>query len=380
MTLSTEPSVAPAPHSSSPPGEATSAVLIDVLRATVKVDGLSTDEAEILLHTWSRCNARPLAAASPERALPTLARNDAVSWTQFHENLVSWITLRAIESGRGDLMMFHAAALSSPDSGAAIVLVAESGTGKTTATRNLAKKFGYITDETAAFDTHRRLLSYAKPLSLLPASNRRPKTQYSPEELGLEIPSTEPYVAALAVLDRNRTGAKTEPSAEKLPLAEALTLVIPQMSSLAFLQRGLIGLCQHIDALGGVVRLNYSEAADLPDIVDGLLSGSPTPSSGNWRVLPLELLGGSLGPTGTYRRTPVNDAIEVDSDVAILKDEQFFMLSGLGPALWEALSGWKSFDELLEDMAAVHGRPPGAEDYLSCQLVELVGQGIIEQS
>lgn len=358
----------------------TFAVLVDVIRTTVQICGLSELEAKAILHAWSRCNARVVSDQHTSQAFETLNRPVALSWTQFHENLVSWATLKAIESGRGELFMFHAAALSSPNSGATIVLTAESGTGKTTATLNLAKTLGYVTDETATFGADRKLYPYAKPLSLLPTSKQRPKTQYSPEDLNLLQPDIEPYVAAIAILDRDRTGETISPTFEPLPLAHALNQIIPQISSLPHLDRGLVQLCQQIDSLGGVIRLHYSEASELIHVVTELLASQRPHQIGVWSALDIGITGTEAQGAGYYRRVQVKDAILLGEEAAILMNEEYFVLSGIGPSIWKSLASWKSSSQLLDEIVAEHGRPPGAELMLDAQLGVLVEQGIVEQS
>lgn len=356
------------------------AVLIDVIKTTVQISGLSELEANTVLHAWVRCNARLAIVSEANPALETLSRSSALSWTQFHENLVNWVTLKAIESGRGELFMFHAAALSCPDTGATIVLAAESGSGKTTATINLAKTFGYVTDETAAFSADQRLHPYAKPLSLLPASKQRPKTQYSPEDLNLMYPSVEPHVVSIAILDRDRSGERITPTVETLPIAEALSQVIPQTSSLANLDRGLVQLCQQIDSLGGVIRLHYSEASDLKAVVNDLLASPRLRQIGEWSALEVGITSTAAPAAGYYRRVLVHDAILLSSDIAILMNEEYFVLSGIGPTIWQSLSIWKSSADLLDEIVAEHGRPSGAESILADQLETLLAQGIIERA
>ncbi|QXQ09654.1 hypothetical protein [Paeniglutamicibacter sp. Y32M11] len=360
--------------------DSTHSVLIDVIRTTVQISGLSALEANIVLHTWARCDARLAIDSEATQDFETLNRPTSLSWTQFHENLVSWATLKAIESGRGELFMFHAAALSCPDTGATIILTAESGTGKTTATLNLAKALGYVTDETAAFGLDGRLHPYAKPLSLLPASKQRPKTQYSPEDLNLIHPNVEPYVAAIAILDRDRSGERITPTLETLPIAEALSQVIPQISSLAHLDRGLVQLCQQIDSLGGVIRLHYSEASDLTTVVNDLLASQWLHQVGEWTALEVGMSNTAAPTAGYYRRVQVDDAILLSNEIAILINEEYFVLSGIGPAIWQSLSSWKSSAELLDEIVAEHGRPSDAELMLNNQLAVLTDQGIVERS
>ncbi len=360
--------------------DSTHAVLIDVMKTTVQILGLSELEAKTILHAWARCNARLVSGPPMSQSLETISRPESSSWTQFHEDLVSWATLKAIESGRGELFMFHAAALSCPETGATIVLTAESGTGKTTATLNLAKTFGYVTDETAAFGPDRRLHTYAKPLSLLPTSKQRPKTQYSPEDLDLRHSNVEPFVAAIAVLDRDRTGETVSPTFETLPIADALRQIIPQTSSLANLDRGLVQLCRQIDSLGGVLRLHYSEASDLTNVVTDLLASPRLHQMSEWSALGVGITSSVAPGAEYYRRAQVDDAILLGSEIAILMNEEYFLLSGIGPAIWQSLSSWKSSAELLDEIEAEHGRPSGAELIFADQLEVLIGQGIVERS
>ena len=90
--------------------------------------------------------------------------------------------------------------------GAAVLLAAASGTGKTTATRRLGPHYAYLTDETAIVDPEDlSLVPYPKPLSLL-QDGRRPKRQVSPDELGLG-PAVPAVLRRVAVLDRAREDA-----------------------------------------------------------------------------------------------------------------------------------------------------------------------------
>ena len=66
--------------------------------------------------------------------------------------------------------------------------------------------FGYVTDESSAVRTDPSMLAFAKPLSVLPSSGLRPRTQYSPDALGLLPAPTDPRLAVVAAPDRDRTG------------------------------------------------------------------------------------------------------------------------------------------------------------------------------
>ncbi|HMD11502.1 MAG TPA: hypothetical protein VKG90_04135, partial [Marmoricola sp.] len=58
------------------------------------------------------------------------------------------VTYQAIHANIGSLLMFHAAAVCHPQTGAALVAIAPGGTGKTTVCRTLGRGRGYLSDET----------------------------------------------------------------------------------------------------------------------------------------------------------------------------------------------------------------------------------------
>lgn len=110
------------------------------------------------------------------------------------------VTVRAIDARAGDLVMLHAAALADPDTGRTAVLVAASGTGKTTASRTLGRRFIYLSDETAAIGRDGAVLPYRKPLSIIESGPL--KTQVAPSALGLRTTDRECHLAAVLVLER----------------------------------------------------------------------------------------------------------------------------------------------------------------------------------
>ena len=221
----------------------------------VTVSGLTGAERDELLRSWARCGVESveLEGGADARRETEAAR----SWMQWHEDLVFLATSRAIGAGRGTHLMFHAACLAAPDTGAAIALAAASGTGKTTATRRLGPHYAYLTDETAIVDpADRSVTPYPKPLSVLEPGGSRPKTQRGPDELGLGPTRANAVLARIAVLDRVREAAAPVPArAEPMDVVTALQHLVPQTSSLSLLPRGLVALCTLLDALGGVRAL-----------------------------------------------------------------------------------------------------------------------------
>lgn len=185
------------------------------------------------------------------------------------------ITRLLIGEQAGKLLMLHAGAVAHPETGRAVVFVAPGGTGKTTLTRKLAARYGYLSDETVAIDADFRVLPYPKPLSV--RRGGAPKHELSPDELGLQPAPAEPTVVRLCVLDRE-AGIAT-PEVTEFSLLDAITELTPQTSSLYALPDGLRTLARLITATGPVLRLRYAEADDLIPLVDALLAGDDLPEA-----------------------------------------------------------------------------------------------------
>lgn len=234
-------------------------------------------EADLLVRevrrAWERCLVAPDAEpAEPELSLDLrLETDDDAAVRVVVDGLTTQLTRDALALRVGELWLLHACAVADPGTGATIVLVAPSGTGKTTAARTLGQRWSYLTDETAAIDAEGRLTPYPKPLSLL-VDGRRPKDQLSPSELGLLPAVEDPRLAAIALLDRDPDVVGVEVS--EVPMVEGLALLAEQTSSLHLLPRPLHHVAGIVGRVGGLRRLRYAEAADLHDVVAELL-GSP---------------------------------------------------------------------------------------------------------
>ncbi|WP_336639713.1 PqqD family peptide modification chaperone [Micrococcus luteus] len=315
----------------------TTALRIGTGLGAVTVSGLTGDERAEVIESWARCGVE--AVEPPAHADAHRDADTARPWLQWHEDLVSLATSRAIESARGTHLMFHAACLAAPDTGAAIVLVAASGTGKTTATRRLGPHFAYLTDETAIIAPDGLAVTpYPKPLSVLGSRGARPKTQRGPDDLGLGPTLPDARLSRIAVLDRVRDPeGSVSPRAEPMELVAALGALVPQTSSLSLLPRGLVTLCRVLDAVGGAQRLVYAEADDLQGVVDGLLAAPPTPVTPAWEALTEEELRASVGAAGpgAVARCAVDDGILTDSGrLVLLVSERLVVLDGVGPTVW----------------------------------------------
>ena len=185
--------------------------------------------------------------------------------------LSSNLTVAAISAHFGELWMLHACAVAEPTTGATAVLVAASGTGKTTAAVALGRHFGYLTDETAAIRADGTLLPYPKPLSVL-IDGQGPKQQHSPSDLGLLAAAARPWLAAIALLDRNGSDA---PRVEAVRTVDALPALAEQTSALQRHERPLHMVAEHLHRTGGLRRVSYREAEDLVPVVAQLIGGAP---------------------------------------------------------------------------------------------------------
>jgi hypothetical protein len=178
------------------------------------------------------------------------------------------VTVRAIDARAGELVMLHAAALADPDSGRTAVLVAASGTGKTTASRTLGKRFSYLSDETAAIAPDGTVLPYRKPLSIIESGPL--KTQVAPSSLGLLTTDRECRLAAVLVLERapDHVGP---PTLTPMETVDAIAAIAPQSSYLPTTPPPLHRLADLLHLAGGAHHVTYAEAADLEDVLARLL-------------------------------------------------------------------------------------------------------------
>lgn len=184
-------------------------------------------------------------------------------------DLTHQVTLAAIGANIGSLLMFHAAGVSNPTSGAAVVCVAPGGTGKTTLCRTLGPGRGYLSDETVGVADDGTIATYPKPLSLRRADGEA-KDEVDPTALGLLASTVTPYVAGILLLHRTEDGPD-EPRVEDLDVFDAIISMTPETSSLSRLARPLHRLADLVDTLPLVARVHYREAGTLEPLVSDLI-------------------------------------------------------------------------------------------------------------
>jgi DNA polymerase III delta prime subunit len=241
---------------------------------------------ESVAHTWRDCTD-DAAVDDPDRAVVDVVLDDdetvveqarlrgataSTSLEHLLHDLSPVVTERAITRNAGRLLMLHAAGVADSDSGACVALVAPSGTGKTTATRILARELGYASDETVGIREDLGVVAHPKPLSILTSEQSALKVQTPASRLGLQPTPTGLHLAGVLVLRRDPDGPEVEVAPVRTVLA--LAELAPQTSYLSRLPRPLHRLADALVATGGLRLVTYREADALRPVVRDLLDGA----------------------------------------------------------------------------------------------------------
>ena len=211
---------------------------------------------------WSRCLVEP--AQSPVEAAPLVVNLDDPALLARTLMLTTQDVTRALIDARaGELLMFHAGAVGDPTSGRSVVYVARGGTGKTTLSRLLGQRLGYLTDETVGIDGAGVIHPYPKPLSVRRKDEPDLKDELSPDELGLLPAPSTARLGRIVLLERS---ADTHTATlEEVDFMDALFGLAEQSSALPALPRPLHRLADVIDEVGPVSTLRYGEASQAAD-------------------------------------------------------------------------------------------------------------------
>ena len=192
------------------------------------------DSADVLASamtaSWSRCLSGGGGDCGPSDALHLDAHfDDPGRLAHQLMRTTQEITRTLIAGQAGRLLMLHAGAVSHPETGASLVYVAPGGTGKTTLSRLLGQRFGYLTDETVGIADDGAIHPYPKPLSVRRPDAPHLKDELSPDGLGLLPAPIAPQVARIIVLDRDpELGTSVE--TEELSVMDALFAVVADAS------------------------------------------------------------------------------------------------------------------------------------------------------
>ena len=290
------------------------------------------------------------------------------------------VTRAALKARRGELWMLHAGAVAD-EQGRVVVVIGPSGRGKTTATRTLAQRYAYVSDETVAIDSDGIVHPYRKPLSII-EDEQRVKAQRPPSELGLgALPAVPLRLAALVLLDRRPDGPD-EAVIEDCNVGDVLDEVVQQTSHFADLPHPLRTLAAHAEAVGGFRRAIYREAEALADAFAPLFRDPATNVIAEEHVAlaPPSRSGAAEG----WQRTPYLDALALTdpSRIAIVQSGEagglLRIIDGIGPVLWQHADG-RPLAELVSAVVAAHGEP-GSDDaaqLVDAAIAELAEQGLL---
>lgn len=377
-------------------------LLIEALghRFEVDLSAIPADEAAALRQQWARC------APDPQDPAP-VAESPAVPLSQLGDPvrrdyaLSSSITFAAIRQAAGTGLMLHACGIAD-DSGQVAVLVAASGTGKTTAAARLcARDFGYVSDETVLIRPDLTVLPYPKPLSVvLEADDPHHKQQHGPDELQLRVPPHALQAGLLVLLDRidretrddDAPQPTTVPTLEPVGLIDAMMTLIPHTSSLTALDRPLTALARIITEMGGAQTLYYREIGETGDLLARELQQDRRPTTDFVSITapsdaaPPDISSDSdsepdqhAGPEDErlVGRAPFDDAIVADDEVLLLAGSRPLRLSALGATIWLAATEQLPVLDLVDVCQATHGEHPQAAVLVRHAIDELVGAGAL---
>lgn len=295
---------------------------------------------------------------------------------------------------RGRVTLLHAAALADR-AGRTLVLIAPSGGGKSTATRVLGQRLGYVSDESVILLADHRIAPHPKPPSLvIDAADRTRKEERPPDELGLLPTPTSPTLAALVTLSRDPRA--TSPVLEPVGLLDQVLSVLPETSSTWLLPDGLHQLARAVTAGGEPLRPRYAEIDTCHDLLREHLARA-SPARQTWQHVPPgpgQRLDGDLpdprpadgsdsrDPDATSQdrvvRGPWSDAIAVDGEVLVLAGSRPLRLAGPGAVIWAAAARPRTVAELTAHVIGALGENPDAAELVRLAVRELVDHEVLD--
>lgn len=391
-------------------------------RWSLDLDSLPADEVGPMRDRWARCAelaASPDALVLDESVEPIRVRRasttdpDAEDASQpdtvpddevtlylgdpadLAYDLSRAVTRRGIHRLRGTgPLLLHAAALS--EGGRAIVLVAQSGGGKSTAARRLSQTFGYVTDESVVLTEDWAVAPYPKPPSII-VDPERPahKDEPAPDAIGM---GTTPVDVELGTLLGLRRDAEVStPEIVEVDLAEHLLAIIPETSSLWLVPGGgLDRLARAVTRGGPPAELRYAEIDECVDLLREHLAQA-RPSDPSWVHLPppdgqawLEQTPPPWDPETAataeitadtpFVRAPWSDALDDNGALVVLQGSRVFCLEATLRAVWLVCDVPLSVRDIVDSVVALQGPHPEADDLVRQSVRALHVQGILHRT
>ncbi|MFN3948644.1 hypothetical protein [Microbacterium sp.] len=320
-------------------------------RIAIDVTGLPPGDRETVGALWA--DAAPPVPHTDALPASVVRLGGAFEFSSALADLSTRVTVAALGARRGEVWMLHAGGVAD-EAGRVAVLIGPSGAGKTTAVTALGAHLGYVSDESIGVENSGRVLAYRKPLSVVRAGESW-KEQIPPSALGLlPLPEGPLVLAALILLDRRRdpSSGSREPVLTPVAEGEAIAMMAEQSSYLTMMPRPLQTIRSHLRRLGGVHRLAYDDASQLPAVVRGLLAADRGASgiavegdvdaTGLFEEVTASL---DIGRSdhAVYSRVPfLDEATVAGAQVVILREgddgpAQVTVLTPLAGAVWHAL-------------------------------------------
>lgn len=347
---------------------------VRVMGVTIEIAAADEDTRSRLARQWSRA---AVATPSDEAADTVHAPSGPAESEDARDYaLTTQVTLAALRATAGERYNLHAGGLADAD-GRVLAVVAPSGTGKTTATRLLAERLGYVSDETVSITPDGLVHPHAKPLSLVtdPEHPGR-KEQRSPDELGLGPTPGSARLGRFVVL---RRGVPDPRGLVRLEPMEALLNLIEQSSSVSQAADPLVTLLSLVQSTGGVWALEYDEISEHVDDLEALLARDivtePLPSVLQHPGTPQE--SATPARAETLRRRPWVDAIELDDEVLVLQATRAVRLDHLMATTWLELTSPLTLDELVDAVQGRHGEHPDARELVEKAVGLLVDEELV---
>lgn len=364
-------------------GSAGPTVHLDVLGARVSLRTRTAEQAAAVAADWSRCLVATRGAEAPR-----LVVDSTLPLTrEVRQRLASNLNVEGVERLAGEAVMLHAAGLATDD-GRVLALVAESGTGKTTAAAHLCRDaFGYVTDETVVVLDDGRVLPFAKPLSVVvDPAQRSVKELHGPDDLGLRRHPDGPLTLGGVVLLVRRPDHVGAPRVEPVALLDALVRLVEHTSALVHLDRPLQTLAGLLSRGPGPHELVYAEIGGCTELLAGLVAQgteapvAPAAPVAAWEPLEVPDRPVPTGPRGSLVVVPSLDGVVVGDEALLLHGDTPMRLGPLGLTLWRAAAAGARAADLPGIAVAAHGDHPDAAALVRRGLAELVAAGLVRDT